>query len=347
MFKKFLTPFSRDLGIDLGTRNTLIYTPEKGIVVNEPTVVAINLRTDEILAVGKEAQKMLGKTPPHIQVIKPLSGGAISNFEVSEKMLKHFIDLTQGRGLNLTSRTKIIIGIPLDITGVEKKAVEDITKSAGAREVHLVEEPILAAIGSRLAIDEAKAAMVVNLGAGNTEIAVISLAGVVSWKMLRLAGEELDNNIIQYIRDEFNILVGEQIAENIKIIIGSALPLKESIEMKVRGRDLVNGLPKEIILNDEQVREAINRSIVKIIENIKITLEITPPELVSDIYEQGIILTGGLAQLRGIDKAIAQTTKIPVRVAYDPGTAVIRGTGLLIDNPALLKRVEVPKEEEF
>ncbi len=347
MFNKFFGKFSKDLGIDLGTTSTLVYTPEKGIVINEPSVVAVNMRTDEILAVGAEAKKMLGKTPSHIQVIKPLVDGVISDFEVTEKMLKYFIDKVHAEFFTLVPRPRVIIGIPLDITEVERKAVEDAVKSAGAREVFLIEQSMAAAIGTRLNVTDAKANMVVDIGGGTTEIAVISLGGVVTWKTLRLAGNALDNDIIQYVREEFNILIGEQLAEQIKIRIGSACALKEPMEMPLRGRDLINGLPKEIMINDSQVREAMSRVIKQIIENIKLTLETTPPELVADIYEQGIILTGGGALLRGLDKEIAQATKIPVRVAEDPLTCVVRGTGILLADKELLAKVITPDKEEY
>lgn len=341
MLNKFLGKFSKDIGIDLGTRNTLVYTNEKGIVINEPSVVAVNIRTDEILAVGEDARKMLGKTPQYIQVIKPLVDGVISDFEVTEKMLKYFIDKVHNESFTFIPRPRVVIGIPLDITEVEKKAVEDAAKSAGARQVYLIEESMAAAIGARLPVTEATATMVVDIGGGTTEISVISLGGVVAWKTMRQTGNELDNNIIQYIREEFNILVGEQVAENIKTRIGSASPLKEPMTMQVRGRDLINGLPKEIIISDAHVREAIGRTIHQIIENIKITLETTPPELVSDIYEKGIVITGGGAMLRNLDKEIAQATKIPVRVAEDPLTCVVRGTGILLNDPELLVKVAV------
>ncbi|MFH1427533.1 MAG: rod shape-determining protein [Patescibacteria group bacterium] len=347
MLNKLLGKFSKDLGIDLGTKNTLVYTPEKGIVINEPSVVAVNMRTDEILAVGEEAKKMLGKTPAHIQAIKPLVDGVISDFEVTEKMIKYFIDKVHSESFTLAPRPRVVIGIPLDITEVEKKAVEDAAKSAGARQVFLVEESMAAAIGARLPVIEARATMVVDIGGGTTEIAVISLGGVVTWKSLRLAGNAIDNNIIDFIREEFNILIGEQVAENVKIKIGSATPLKDPTEIEVRGRDLINGLPKAIMVNDSQIREAISRTISQIIENIKTTLETTPPELVADIYEHGIILSGGGALLRGIDKEIAQATKIPVRIADDPLTCVVRGAGILLADNELLNKILLPGSGEL
>jgi len=347
MLNKILGKFSKDLGIDLGTKNTLVYVNENGIAANEPSVVAVNMRTDEILAVGDEAKKMVGKTPAHIQTIKPLVDGVISDFEVTEKMLKYFIDKVHSESFTLVPRPRVIIGIPLDITEVERKAVEDAAKSAGARQVHLIEESMAAAIGARLPVTEPTATMVVDIGGGTTEIAVISLGGVVTWKSLRIAGNEFDNNIIEYIREEFNILIGEQVAEEIKIRIGSATPLKEPISMEVKGRDLINGLPKAVKITDSQIREAIGRTIKQIVDNIKTTLETTPPELVSDIYEHGIFLTGGGALLRGIDKEIAQNTKIPVRVADDPLTCVVRGTGILLSDPELLSKIILPGSEEL
>jgi rod shape-determining protein MreB len=347
MFNKLLGKFSKDLGIDLGTKNTLVYTADKGIVIQEPSVVAVNMRTEEILAVGEEAQKMVGKTPGHIEAIKPLVDGVISDFEVTEKMLKYFIDKVHSESFTLIPRPRVVIGVPLDVTEVEKKAVEDAVKSAGARQVFLIEESMAAAIGARLPVADPTANMIVDVGGGTTEIAVISLGGVVTWKSLRQAGNELDNNIIQYIREEFNILIGEQVAENIKIKIGSATPLKEAMEMEVRGRDLINGLPKAVKINDSQVREAMLKTINLIIDNIKITLETTPPELVSDIYEHGIVLAGGGAILRGLDKEIAQATKIPVRVADDPLTCVVRGAGILLDDQELLDKVLSPGPEGF
>lgn len=346
MFNKLLGKFSHDLGIDLGTKNTLIYVADKGIVVNEPSVVAINKRTNEILEVGEAAKKMVGKTPGHIEAIKPLVDGIISDFEVTEKMLKYFINKVHSENFALIPRPRVVIGIPLDLTEVEKKAVEDAAKSAGARRVYLIDEAMATAIGARLPVTEAIATMIVDIGGGTTEIAVISLGGVVIWKSLKAAGNEFDNNIIEYIREEFNILIGEQLAESIKIAIGSAMPLETPQEIEVRGRDLVTGLPKALMASDKQIREAINRTIVKIIENIKTILETTPPELVSDIYERGLYLSGGGALLRGLDKAISTATKIPVKIVDDPLTAVARGTGLLLGNQELLEKVILPTNLE-
>ncbi len=346
IFTKLLGKFSHDLGIDLGTKNTLVYVVDKGLIVNEPSVVAINKRTNEILEVGEAAKRMVGKTPGHIEAIKPLVDGVISDFEVTEKMLKYFIQKVHAENFTLISRPRVVIGIPLDLTEVEKKAVEDAAKSAGARKVYLIEEAMAAAIGARLPVTEATATMIVDIGGGTTEIAVISLGGVVTWKSLKSAGNEFDNNIIEYIREEFNILIGEQLAEHIKITVGSAVPLETPSEIEVRGRDLVTGLPKALMVSDKQIREALSRTVVKIIDNIKTILETTPPELVSDIYERGIYMSGGGALLRGLDKAISAATKIPVKISEDPLTCVVRGTGILLTDKELLEKVVLPLGSE-
>lgn len=327
------------MGIDLGTANTLVYVKERGIVIDEPSVVAINTRNDQILAVGDEAQKMIGKTPSHIVASRPLVDGVISDFEVTEKMLKYFIDKVHQESFSLLPRPRIVIGIPLGVTEVERKAVEDACLSAGAREVYLIEEPVAAAIGARLPIQDASGNMVVDIGGGTTEIAVISLGGVVTWKSIRIAGDELDRDIIQYARDHFNLLLGERTAEQIKVKIGSALSSEEPIETTMRGRDLITGLPKEVTVNSNHIREAISRSLRQIVDSIKTTIEVTPPELVADIYEKGIMLAGGGALLKGLDVLIKQETKIPVHITDDPLTAVVRGTGIVLDDLENLKEI--------
>ena len=337
---------SRDIGIDLGTANTLVYVKGRGIVINEPSVVAVNTRTDQILAVGSEAERMMGKTPPHIVATRPLVDGIISDFEVTEKMLKYFIDKVHQEAFALLPRPRVVVAIPTEVTEVEKKAVEDVVRSAGARSVFLIEEPMAAAIGIRLPVGEPTASMVVDIGGGTTEIAVISLSGIVTAKSLRHAGDELNQNIVQFAREQFNLLLGEGVAEDIKIQIGSAAPLATPLETTMRGRDLVSGLPKEVVVNDTQVRQAMARSIRVMIDTIKSTLEVTPPELVADIYERGIVLAGGGALLKNIDVAIAEATQIPVRIADDPLTCVVRGTGILLDNPELLKDVTIPSAQE-
>jgi len=345
MFNNIFGKFSKDMGIDLGTTSTLVYVKDKGIVINEPSVVAINTRTDQILAVGEEARNMVGKTPSHIIATKPLVNGVISDFEVTERMLKHFIEKVHREGFSIIPRPRIVIGIPLGVTEVERKAVEDATLNAGAREVFLIEEPMAAAIGARLPIQDASGNMIVDIGGGTTEIAIISLGGVITWKSLRVAGNEFDQNIIHYARDHFNLLLGERTGEQIKIKVGTAFEEKEPLETKMRGRDLITGLPKEMSVNSNQIREALARSLRIIVDNIKSTIETTPPELVSDIYEKGVYLSGGGALLRGLDKLIAQETKIPVHVADDPLTAVARGTGVVLEDLETLKEVLVSSSE--
>lgn len=339
MFKKIFGRFSKDIGIDLGTANTLVYVKDKGIVVNEPSVVAVNTRTDQIIAIGEEAKKMVGKTPPHIRATKPLIAGVISDFEVAEKMLKYFIEKVHRDNFVLVPRPRVIIGIPLGVTEVERKAVEDATQNAGASEVLLVEQPMAAAIGARLPIQDPSGNMVVDIGGGTVEIAVISLGGIVSWKSIKAAGNELDRNIIQFARDEFNLLLGEGSAEQAKKKIGSAVNDDESQETKIRGRDLISGLPKEVVITSNQIRDAISRSLKILVDNIKVTIEETPPELVSDIYERGITLTGGGALLKNIDKLIQQETQIPVHINDDPLTCVVRGMGLILEDLEKLKEV--------
>ncbi|HBK35117.1 MAG: Rod shape-determining protein MreB [Candidatus Uhrbacteria bacterium GW2011_GWE2_40_58] len=346
MLNKFLGHFSKDLGIDLGTSNTLVYSKDGGIVINEPSVVAVNTRTDQILAVGIDAKDMLGKTPPHIQITKPLVKGVIADFEVTEKMLKYFIDRVHHESFTIVPRPRIVIGVPLETTEVERKAIEDAALSAGARQVFLIENPMLAALGSRLPLSESVGMMIVDIGGGTTEIAVMSLAGVVTWKSLGTAGDEMNKNIIQYARDVFNLLLGERVAEKVKIRIGTAMEEEEPLQMEMRGRDLLSGLPKEIIVSDTQIREALHRSISTIVEQVKATLERTPPELVADIYERGIIMTGGGSLLRGFDRLLAREAAIPVRIAEDPLTAVVRGAGMLLDNEPLLRDIALPSAHD-
>ncbi len=338
---KVFSRFSKEMGIDLGTSSTLVYVKDKGIVINEPSVVAVNTRTNQILTVGGDAKKMVGKTPEHIQAIRPLVEGVISDFEVTEKMLKYFIEKVHKESFSLLARPVVVIGIPLEVTEVERKAVEDAALSAGASRVYLVEEPMAAAIGARLPVHESVANLVVDIGGGSTNIAVISLSGIVTWKSMRLAGDELNRSIINYVRENFNLLLGEKTAEDIKIKIGSAMPLEEHTDMRVRGRDLITGLPKEITISDMQVREALTRSIRVMVENIKTVIENTPPELVADVYERGITLTGGGALLKGLDRVIARETQVPVTIADDPLTCVVRGTGILLEDKKLMSDVLV------
>jgi len=350
MFNKIFGYISKDIGIDLGTANTLVYVKDKGIVINEPSVVAINTRTEEILAVGNEAKKMVGKTPAHIVAVKPLQDGVISDFEVTEKMLKYFIEKTHKKNSKIfVPRPRVVIGLPMEVTEVERKAAEDATLSAGAREVYLIEEPVAAAIGSRLPIHEPNGFMIVDIGGGTTEIAVISLGGIVTKKSLRTAGDELNENILNYTRENFNLLIGERTAEAAKIKIGSVLSNKknnEKVAYTIRGRNLLNGLPTDAQISSEEIRQAILPSINTIIENIINTIEVTPPELVADIQQRGIVLAGGGALLTGLDKLIAKKTQVPVNLVDDPLTAVVRGTGLLLEDINLLKKIKLPSSME-
>ncbi len=339
MFKIF-SKLSKDIGIDLGTSNTLFYVRDKGIVINEPTYSAVNTRTDQIIAVGIDAKKMMGKTPPHISVTTPIVNGVISDFEVSEKLIKHWISKIHRTGLSIAPRPRVIVSIPLDITEVERKAVQDAIISAGARQVHLIEEPIAAAIGARLNLQDSYGRMVVEIGGGKTSIAVISLSGIVAWQALRIAGDEFDSNIQTYIRENFNVIIGKKAAEEIKIKIGSVVNLQDPLELKIKGRNVLTGLPKEFVINDTQVREAIKRSTRTIVEYIRTTVENAPAELLSDLHESGILLSGGGALLRGFEKLTSKELQMPVHVVDDPLTTVVRGTGILLEDDALLKEVE-------
>lgn len=329
MINKIIGRFSYDVGVDLGTANTLVYVKGQGIVINEPSVVAANQRTGEILAIGDEAKRMVGKTPANIVAHRPLVDGVVSDFEVTEQMLKHFIHKIQKGS---AYRPRVVIGIPSGVTEVEKRAVEEAAAGAGAWRTFLIEEPMAAAIGCRLPIQEASGNMIVDIGGGTTEVAVISLGGIVVSRSVRVAGDELSEDIIQYVRDHFGLHIGERTAENIKIAIGSAYPLELNGNMPVRGRDLVSGLPKEISINSEQVMVAMSRSVAEIVDAIKMTIEETPPELLADIMTSGITLAGGGALLSGLDTLIYRETKMPVRLAEDPLTAVVRGTGLVLED---------------
>ena len=341
MLGKLFGKFSKDIGIDLGTANTLVYVRGKGIVINEPSVVAVNIKTGKILSIGEEARKMVGKTPAHIVASRPLVDGVVSDFETTEQMLRYFIEKVHADSFSLFPHPRVVVGIPSDVTEVEKKAVEDATRDAGAREVYLIEEPMAAAIGARLPVQEASGNMIVDIGGGTTEVAVVSLGGIVRANSLRVAGDKLNEDIIQYARDKFNLLLGERTAEDIKIEIGSALPLEELLETSMRGRDLLTGLPKEIIVTDEQVREALAPSVANIVHAIKTTVEETPPELLADIMKQGIYLAGGGSLLRRFDELVAQETLIPVLLTEDPLTTVVRGTGVVLENIDILKEVLV------
>ena len=346
MFNRLFGFWSKDIGIDLGTANTLVYVRGKGIVINEPSIVAVNQKTGKILAIGKEARIMVGRTPGYITVSRPLVNGVVSDFEVTEQMLKYFIDKVHRDGFTLLPRPRVVVGIPSGVTEVEKRAVEDATYNAGAREVYLIEEPMAAAIGARLPVHEAVANVIVDMGGGTTEVAVISMGGVIASRSLRIAGDKLDEDIVRYLREERNLLVGEATAENLKLTLGSAYSSEKEEEGRVRGRDLVSGLPKEISITSEEIREAMQRSIKSIVLAVKNTIEETPPELTADLINRHIFLAGGGALLRGLDKIIAHETKLFVKIVDDPLTAVARGCGFVLENVDQLKNVLVDTRKD-
>jgi len=346
VINKLFGYLSYDIGIDLGTANSLVYVRGKGIVINEPSVVAVNQKTGQIVAIGSEAKRMVGRTPAYIAATRPLVAGVVSDFEVTEEMLKYFIRKAHDDFFSMFARPRVVVGIPSGVTEVEKRAVEDATRNAGAREVYLVEEPMAAAIGVRLPVQEAVGSMVVDIGGGTTDIAVISLGGIVVSKDLRVAGDKLNEDIIRFARDEFKLLLGERTAEDIKIAIGSAYELDEPLEAIMRGRDLVTGLPKEVVVDDSDIRRAMRHSINILVNAIKGAIEATPPELVADIMHRGIVLVGGGSLLRGLDRLIQEESKIPVKVAEDPLTAVARGTGIVLEDIDALRDVLVSTNNE-
>ncbi len=346
LFNYVLGLFSNDIGIDLGTATTLVYVKGEGVVLCEPSVVAIEKDTNRVIAVGEEAKKMLGRTPGNIIAIRPMKDGVISDFEVTEAMLKYFIKKVHKR--KVLVRPAMVIAIPSGITAVEKRAVRDSAERAGARSVELIEEPKAAAIGVGLPVEEAAGNMIVDIGGGTTEFAVISLGGMVYAKSIRIAGDEMDDAIIEYLRKTYNLMIGERTAEAIKIRIGSAYPLEEELNMDVRGRDLISGLPKTISVTSVEIREALFDPVQAIVDASKSTLEHTPPELAADLIDRGIVMAGGGSLLRGLDKRIAEETGLPVHIAEDPLTAVVLGAGQMLNMPARLRRrIVVPTKLDF
>ena len=331
--------FSTDLGIDLGTATTLVYVKGEGVVLCEPSVVAIEKSTNRVVAVGDDAKKMLGRTPGHIVAIRPMKDGVISDFEVTEAMLKYFIRKAQPRKLLFGLHPRVVIAIPSGITEVERRAVIDSAIHAGARQVDLIEEPKAAAIGVGLPVNEPGGNMIIDIGGGTTEFAVISLDGIVYAKSIRVAGDEMNTAVMEYLRKTYNLMIGERTSEEIKIRIGSAYPLEEELTMDVRGRDLIAGLPKTISITSLEIREALADTVQAIVDAAKSTLEHTPPELSADLIDRGIVMAGGGSLLRGIDKRIAEETGLPVHVAEDPTTAVVRGTGEMVNSPSRIRRV--------
>ncbi len=333
--------FSNDMAIDLGTANTLVYVRGEGIVLNEPSIVAIHQADNTVLAVGKEAKAMLGRTPGNIVAIRPLKDGVIADFDVTEKMLGYFIRRVHRR--RALVRPRIVIGVPSGITQVEKRAVRDSAMQAGAREVYLIWEPMAAAIGAGMPIIEPGGNMVVDIGGGTTEVAVISLSGIVYSRSVRIAGDEMDEAIVQYIRKNYNLLVGERRAEEIKIRLGSAYATGgERRTMEVKGRDLIDGIPKTIVIGDDEIRESLREPIMTIVDAVRTALERTPPELAADIVDKGIVLTGGGALLKGLDQLLRQETNLPITVAEDPLSCVALGIGKVLDELDLLKKVAIP-----
>ena len=346
LFNYLLGLFSNDIGIDLGTATTLVYVKGEGVVLCEPSVVAIEKDTNRVIAVGEEAKKMLGRTPGNIVAIRPMKDGVISDFEITEAMLKYFIRKVHGRKKLLSPA--MVIAIPSGITAVEKRAVRDSGERAGARSVDLIEEPKAAAVGVGLPVEEAAGNMIIDIGGGTTELAVISLGGLVYAKSIRIAGDEMDEAIVEYLRKTYNLMIGERTSEEIKIRIGSAYPLEEELSMDVRGRDLISGLPKTISVTSVEIREALHEPVQAIVDASKTTLEQTPPELSADLIDRGIVMAGGGALLRGLDRRIAEETGLPVHIASDPLTAVVLGTGQMLNMPLRLRRrIVVPTRLDF
>jgi rod shape-determining protein MreB len=336
MFNGFLGLFSNDIGIDLGTANTLVYVKDQGIVLREPSVVAVRSGTSQVLAVGDEAKRMLGRTPGNIVAVRPLKDGVIADFEMTESMLRHFITKVHNRKW---VRPRVVIAVPSGITEVEKRAVKESAAHAGAREVYLIEEPMAAAIGVGLPVQDAAGNMIIDIGGGTTEVALISLSGIVFSRSVRVAGDELDEAIAGYMKRAYNLMIGERTAEEIKIKIGSAYPMEKETSLEVKGRDLVAGLPKTLTITSQEVREALLEPISTIVESVRVTLERCPPELSADLVDRGLVLAGGGALLRGLDKLLQEETGLPVHVADDPLSAVAEGTGRALSEIKFLRQV--------
>ncbi|HUP60147.1 MAG TPA: rod shape-determining protein [Thermoanaerobaculia bacterium] len=337
--KSLLSMFSNDLAIDLGTANTLVYAKNKGIVVREPSIVAVNKINNHVEAVGREAKEMLGRTPGNIVAIRPMKDGVIADFEVTEKMIKYFIEKAHGR--RFLVKPRIVISVPSEITQVEKRAVKDSALRAGATEVYLIEQAMAAAIGAGLPITDPTGNMIVDIGGGTTDVAVISLAGIVYSRSVRVAGNEMDDAIIQYIKRKYNLLIGERTAEQVKMEIGSAFPLDEEMTMELKGRDLVEGVPKTLIVSDEEIREALSETVATIVEAVRVALERTPPELSADIMDKGIIIAGGGSMLKNLDRRLREETGLPVTLAEDPLACVALGTGQMLTDFNLLRKISI------
>lgn len=343
--EKIYNYLSNDIGIDLGTANTLVYLRGHGIVVNEPSVVAVNQKTGRVVAVGKVAKDMLGRTPPHIIAVRPLVDGVISDFEVTEEMISYLVKKAEQYSKKILG-PRVVVGVPSGVTNVEIRAVRDATKNAGAREVYIVEEPMAGAIGIRLPIHEPVGSMIIDIGGGTTDIAIISLGGIVRSKNLKIAGDKLSNDIVSYIRNEFKILIGEKTAEYIKIEVGAVIA-GDPLETTIRGRDLITGLPREVVITDSDIREAMSSSIDTFIESAKEVLETTPPEILSDVMNRGIHLVGGGALIKGLAELLTTSLKLPVYIAEDPLTAIARGTGIILEDLEKYSDVLIQNEDEL
>ncbi|MFP6637838.1 MAG: rod shape-determining protein [Nitrospinaceae bacterium] len=340
MFNFFWDLFSNDLAIDLGTANTLVYVKGQGIVLREPSVVAINTNTKEVQAVGEAAKQMLGRAPGSITAIRPMKDGVITHFEVTEVMIRSFIQKVHNNRKTLV-RPRVIVAVPSGITQVEKRAVRDSVESAGAREVFLIEEPMAAAIGVDLPVEEPTGNMIIDIGGGTTEVAIISMSGIVFSKSVRIAGDEMDEAIVNYIKKKYNLLIGERTAENLKISIGSAYPMKKRMTMEVKGRDLIGGIPKTLIISDEEVREALTETFRDIVDAVKIALEQTPPELAADILDKGVVVAGGGSLIKGLDTLLKEATGLSITISADPLSAVALGTGKVLSDTKLLERIAI------
>ena len=339
--------FSSDIGIDLGTANILVYVKGRGIVINEPSVVAVNQKTGKVVAFGSDAKKMLGRTPAHIDAVKPLVDGVVSNFEITVEMLSYFIKKVEKDSGTKLLRPRVVIGVPYGITNVERRAVMDAARNAGAREVFVIEEPVSAALGIRLPIHEPIGNMIIDIGGGTTDIAVISLSGIVRAKSLRIAGDTLNNDIISYIKEEFKILLGEKTAEDLKTLVGSVHAQDEPLEATVRGRDLVTGLPREVVITDSDIREAIQTSVRIIVDAVKEVIETTPPEIISDIMHRGIVLVGGGSLIHGMPELLKEELKIPIHITEDALTEVVRGMGFVLEDLEMHSEILIDNEDEL
>ena len=344
--KKFDKWFSNDVGIDLGTANTLVYSRGKGIVLDEPSVVAVNQKTGQVVAIGAQAKKMLGRTPAHISAVKPLVDGVISDFEIAEEMIAYLIGKAQKESKNFIG-PRVLVGVPSGITNVETRAVRDAAKNAGAREVHIVEEPVAAAIGHSLPVQDPVGSVIVDIGGGTTDIAVISLGGIVNSKNLRIAGDKFNQDIITYMRDEYRMLIGEKTAENLKVSIGSVVPQRQKTKFITRGRDLITGLPKEIVVTNNDIRKAMTPSIDIILDAVKEVLETTPPEIVSDVIHRVIFLSGGGDLINGLDRLLSKYVDVPVYIVDEPLTAVARGTGTILESLDSFKEILIQNDDEL